>query len=121
LTEGSPTGALQSDSATSSKAESSSDFDHTNSDSDRGERRIIKRDRHKVKHSQNPNLQVGLRRSKRNAPTNSQMGYLGNGTPEAKKRLRQRLVVNTEYVSDSGADADLRNYQEARFSDSESG
>lgn len=50
------------------------------------------------------------------------MGYQGNATPESKKRLRQRPVVNTEYISDSEAEADMCNYQEAaRVSDSESG
>ncbi|XP_078164947.1 DDT domain-containing protein DDR4 isoform X1 [Carex rostrata] len=112
--EGSRNGALQSDSATSSKADSHSDFGLTNSDSDCGKGRIAKR-----KRGQNPNLPVVLRRSKRNAPTSDQMGYRGNGTPEAKKRLRQRPVVNTEYISDS--EADMCNYQEAaRVSDSES-
>lgn len=118
MKEGSPTGALQSDSAASYRAESDGDFSCTNSDSDCGKRRITNRGGQKVKHIQNPNLEVGLRRSKRNAPTSDQMGYIGgDGTPKAKKRLRQRPVVNTEYVSDSGAD--LCNYQEARVSDSE--
>ncbi|KAJ4765920.1 Remodeling and spacing factor 1 [Rhynchospora pubera] len=116
LHEGLATGALQSHSATSSKVDPDSDF--TNPDSDSGEKLVTIRGGPKVTCSQNLNLPVVLRRSKRNAHTSNPMGYQREGKPEAKKRLRQRPVVNTDYISDS--EADLCNYHEIRISDTES-
>ncbi|KAJ3694146.1 hypothetical protein LUZ60_009626 [Juncus effusus] len=112
----SPTGDLQSNNSTSSTGDEQNMSDTSQDEKEKSVNINKPKATKNPDKNENPNLKLGLRRSQRNAGTSDQ---LGNTLPEAKKRLRQRPVINSGF-NNSDSDENSEDYKKARVSDSES-